>query len=100
MSRTRSPLLEEATRKAPRSARLWGLLGAARGRAGRTADAIAAYERSVSLSPTPLACNTLAALVVSSGGDPARAAALWRQSLALDPDQPDIRRFLERSGSR
>lgn len=93
-----APLLEDATRKAPRSARLWGLLGAAHGRAGREDAAIRAYERSVSLSPTPLACNTLAALLVASGGDRDRATALWRQSLALDPDQPDVRRFLRTHG--
>ena len=91
-------LLEEATRKVPRSARLWGMLGAAQGRAGRPDAAILAYERSVALSPTPLACNTLAALVVSNGGDRARAAALWRQSLALDPNQPQIRQFLRAHG--
>jgi Flp pilus assembly protein TadD len=52
----------------------------------------------VALSPTPLACNTLAALLVSQGGDRDRASALWRQSLALDPDQPDVRRFLRTHG--
>jgi tetratricopeptide (TPR) repeat protein len=96
---TREVLLEAVSRL-PRSARLWGMLGAAWGRAGQFDRAINAYERSVALEPTPLACKTLAALVLGERGNRARAVALWRQSIALDPDQPDVREFLRRSAVR
>jgi predicted AlkP superfamily phosphohydrolase/phosphomutase/tetratricopeptide (TPR) repeat protein len=78
----------------PRSAGLFGMLGAAWGRAGQLDKAIAAYQRSVALGPTPLACKTLAALLLGERKDKAAATALWKQSLALDPDQPDVREFL------
>jgi predicted AlkP superfamily phosphohydrolase/phosphomutase/tetratricopeptide (TPR) repeat protein len=87
-------LLEEATRQMPGSAAAWGLLGAAYGRAGRAEAALRAYERSVALRPTPLACKTLAALVLDQKKDRARAVALWRQSLALAPEQSDVQGFL------
>lgn len=95
--RTRD-VLQEGLRVLPRSAALWGMLGAAYGREGRLDLAVDAYERSVSLGPTPLACKTLAALVLDQGHDRGRAVALWRQSLRLDPEQPDVRRFLRRYG--
>ena len=85
-----------ATQALPRSAPLWAMLGAAWGRADRREAAISAYERSVALSPTALACKTLAALVFSERKDVSRAVSLWRQSLALDPDQPDVQAFLAR----
>src|SRR5262249_6381661 len=55
--------LEEATRRVPGSAPLWASLGAAYGRASRDAEALPAYERSVSIAPTPLTLKTLGALV-------------------------------------
>ena len=96
--RTRA-ILEEGLRALPRSAALWGMLGAAHGREGRLDLAVEAYERSVSLGPTPLACKTLAALLLDQRRDRRRAVALWRQSLSLDPEQPDVRRFLRRYGA-
>jgi tetratricopeptide (TPR) repeat protein len=91
--------LEEAVKRLPRSAALWGMLGAARGRAGQLDGAVRAYERSVSIRPTPLGCKTLAALLFERRGDRRRAVRLWRQSLALDPQQPDVEAFLRRYGS-
>jgi len=90
--------LEEAVRRLPRSAALWGMLGAARGRAGQLDAALRAYERSVALQPTPLGCKTLAALVFERRHDRRRAVRLWQQSLALDPQQPDVAAFLEKYG--
>jgi tetratricopeptide (TPR) repeat protein len=72
------------------------MLGAALGRAGELDAAIEAYEQSISLKPTALACKTLAALVFERRKDAGRAVALWRQSLALDPNQPDVTVFLRR----
>ncbi len=74
---------------------LWGMLGAAAGRAGDYPGAIAAYEKSISLKPTALACKTLAALYFEVRHDSARAVALWEQSLELDPGQADVRNFLK-----
>ena len=89
-------VLRESVKAAPDSNVLWGMLGAALGRAGELDSAIEAYERSISLKPTALACKTLAALVFERRKDSVRAIALWRQSLALDPKQPDVIAFLNR----
>jgi tetratricopeptide (TPR) repeat protein len=89
-------ILREAVAAAPDSNVLWGMLGAALGRAGELDPAMEAYERSISLKPTALACKTLAALIFERRKDAARAIALWRQSLALDPNQPEVTAFLRR----
>jgi tetratricopeptide (TPR) repeat protein len=90
--------LREGVRTVPQSARLWGMLGAAFGRQARLGDAMAAYEESVRLRPTALACKTLAALVFEERHDRQRAVGLWTQSLGLDPAQEDVRAFLRRFG--
>src|SRR5207249_872490 len=86
--------LQSAAAENPRSARLWTLLGATYGRQGDFEHAIDAYERAIALQPTALACKTLAALLFEIRHDRTRAVALWEQSLQLDRDQPDVRRFL------
>ncbi len=91
--------LEAAVARLPHSAALWGMLGAARGRAGQLDAAMRAYERSVAIQPTPLGCKTLAALLFERRGERRRAVRLWRQSLALDPRQPDVEAFLRRYGA-
>jgi tetratricopeptide (TPR) repeat protein len=92
--------LLEGVRAAPRSGALWGMLGAAYGRSNELERAIAAYERSIDLAPTALATKTLAALLFEVRKDRGRAVDLWKQSLSLDPDQPDVQDFLRRYGSR
>jgi tetratricopeptide (TPR) repeat protein len=91
-------ILREGTAALPASASLWAMLGAALGRAARLEDAIGAYERSVAAQPTPLTCKTLALLVYEVRHDRARATALWKQSLALQPGQPDVEAFLKKLG--
>jgi Flp pilus assembly protein TadD len=76
------------------------MLGAAHGRASKLEDAIGDYERSVAAQPTPLTCKTLAALLYEVRHDRARATALWKQSLALQPGQPDVEAFLKKLGVR
>ena len=93
-------VLLQAVARLSRSSALWGMLGAAWGRAGRLDKAIAAYQRSVTLGPTPLACKTLAALLLGEHQDRTAAVALWKQSLALDPNQPDVQEFLRRSAQQ
>jgi tetratricopeptide (TPR) repeat protein len=78
----------------PDSGPLWELLGASNGRAQRYDDAIAAYERAVAVHPTALACKSLAVLHYFHRRDAARAIALWKQSLTLDPNQADVRDLL------
>ncbi len=90
--------LERACHELPGSAGLWGMLGAAYGRLGALDKALEAYQRSVAIQPTPLALNTLAALYLEHRHDRATAVALWRRSLALAPDQADVRRFVASYG--
>jgi predicted AlkP superfamily phosphohydrolase/phosphomutase/tetratricopeptide (TPR) repeat protein len=85
-----------AVDRAPESARLWALLGGAYGRTGDLERALDAYERSVALQPTALACKTLAALVFEVRHDRERAVRLWEQSLELDRNQPDVQQFVRR----
>ena len=92
---TALPYLRAALDRHPESARLWTVLGAAYGRLGDLERAMDAYEHSVALEPSALACKTLAALVFEVRHDRTRAIALWRQSLQLDRNQPDVKRFLE-----
>jgi predicted Zn-dependent protease len=92
--------LEKATRALPSSAALWAALGAAQGRASRPQEALASYERSVSISPTPLSLKTLAALVFELKKDRPRAVELWKRSLALQPAQPDVQAFLSRYSTK
>ncbi|HTO86251.1 MAG TPA: alkaline phosphatase family protein [Thermoanaerobaculia bacterium] len=92
--------LREGLGAVPKSGALWGMLGAYYGRRDELEEAIDAYERSVKLSPTALATKTLAALLFEVRKDRGRAVELWKQSLSLDPDQPDVQEFLRRYGSR
>jgi predicted AlkP superfamily phosphohydrolase/phosphomutase/tetratricopeptide (TPR) repeat protein len=90
--------VREALDRTPKSAPLWSLLGGTYGRAGDFEHAIDAYERSVAIQPTALACKTLASLVFEVRHDRARALQLWQQSLALDSKQPDVQQFVRRFG--
>jgi tetratricopeptide (TPR) repeat protein len=92
---TALPYLRDALDRHPESARLWTVLGAAYGRLGDLERALDAYEHSVRLEPSALACKTLAALVFEVRHDRTRAIALWQQSLQLDRNQPDVQRFLQ-----
>jgi cytochrome c-type biogenesis protein CcmH/NrfG len=86
--------LRAALDRTPQAARLWAILGATYGEGGDYDAAIDAYQRSVSIEPTALACKTLAALLFEIRHDRARARELWEQSLELDRRQPDVQKFL------
>lgn len=88
--------IRAALNRTPQSAQLWTLLGGAYGRAGEYEPAIDAYQRSIDLRPTPLACKTLAALMFEVRHDRAKAVQLWKQSLELDRNQPDVQQFVRR----
>ncbi|HEX4439176.1 MAG TPA: alkaline phosphatase family protein [Thermoanaerobaculia bacterium] len=93
-------ILRDGTAALPASAAMWAMIGAAYGRASRMEDAIGAYEKSVAVRPTPLTCNTLAFLYYEVRHDRARATALWKQSLALQPGQRDVEALLRRAEGR
>ena len=90
--------IRAALSRSPDSAELWTVLGGAYGRSGDFAHAIDAYEHSVALKPTALACKTLAALVFEVRHDRARAVQLWERSLELDRNQPDVQQFVQQFG--
>jgi predicted AlkP superfamily phosphohydrolase/phosphomutase/cytochrome c-type biogenesis protein CcmH/NrfG len=92
--------LRRGVAELPGSASLWALLGAAYGRLARFDESIGAYEKSVEVAPTALSCKTLAALVFERRKDRPRAVALWKQSLDLDNNQPDVRGFLRAYGDK
>jgi predicted AlkP superfamily phosphohydrolase/phosphomutase/tetratricopeptide (TPR) repeat protein len=91
--------IRAALEQAPQSPQLWTLLGGAYGRAGDFEQAIEAYQRSVALQPTALACKTLAALIFEVRHDRSRALQLWEQSLELDRNQPDVQQFVRQFGA-
>ncbi len=91
--------IRSALESSPNSAQLWTLLGGAYGRSGDFEKAIDAYERSLALKPTALACKTLAALMFEVRHDRGRAFQLWQQSLELDQNQPDVQQFLRQFGA-
>jgi len=68
-------------------------------RAGRSADALPYFERSIQAGPTTMALNGMG-LTLLSMGERTKAAAAFRQSLKLDPKQPDIAGKLAELGAR
>ncbi len=88
-------VLERATLALPGSAGLWSLLGSVLARQSRFDEAIGAAERSVAIRPTAAACRNLG-ILLARRGDRARGARMLRQSLELQPDQPEVRAMLAR----
>ena len=60
------------------------------------AGALADFDVAVSLSPGDALAHASRGLARLCLGEPERAARDFRRSLELDPDQPEIRRYLER----
>jgi len=54
----------------------------------------AAFEQATALREDPDTLNSLAALELALGGDPAKARRLWQRSLELRPGQSDVERAL------
>jgi tetratricopeptide (TPR) repeat protein len=80
------PLLEDAQRLAPGRWEIEFELGRSLDRAGREADAVAAYERAIALEPAGSASRVnLGMLHLQVRGDPTAAQAQFIAALAADP---------------
>ena len=87
-------LFRQAIEREPRNADALLYLAGALASGGRPADALPYFERALDAGPpSTMALNGLG-LTRLAVGDSAGAAAAFRQSLRLDPNQPEIRRAL------
>ncbi len=91
-------LLQAAVRRQPENAEALLYLAGALAASGRSAEAVPFFERTLAAGPrTAMALNGLG-LTRLELGDRAGAAAAFRESLRLDPDQPDVARTLRDLG--
>lgn len=102
-------VLLEVTRLEPRQARLWGLLGQLRSRAGRFEEAVQAYGKALEIQPGDAASRgSLLEVLTRQLGRPEAAIAiaeegvrLMRSEVALrgDPVLPDLAASLNNLGT-
>ena len=87
-------LFRQAIDREPRNAEALLYLAGALASSGRPADALPYFQRALNAGPpSTMALNGLG-LTRLALGDTAGAAAAFRQSLRLDPNQPEIARTL------
>ena len=87
-------LLRRAVDQDPKNAEALLYLAGALAASGRPAEAVPFFERTLAVGPrTTMALNGLALTRIELG-DRRGAAAAFRESLRLDPDQPDVERRL------
>ncbi len=91
-------LLAAGLERMPAEARLWLLAGRFRLERQRCAAARDAFERAAALAPARPEAHAAVGVARLCLGDEAGAAAALRRSLALDPDQPELRRQLAELG--
>jgi tetratricopeptide (TPR) repeat protein len=91
-------LVAAALERLPQEARLWLLAGRLRLEREQCGPALAAFERAASLAPGRAEAHAAVGVARLCLGDEAGAAAALRRSLALDPDQPELRRQLAELG--
>jgi tetratricopeptide (TPR) repeat protein len=87
-------LLDRTLAIRPADPRLWLLRGRYRLEQQRCDAALDDFMRSVELDPGSALAHASRGLALLCRGDQAAALAAFRRSLALDPNQPEIRRFL------
>ena len=88
-------LLRKAVEREPRNAEALLYLAGALASGGHSAEAIPYFERALAAGPrSPMALNGLG-LTRLALGDSAAAATAFRESLRLDPDQPDVAKTLQ-----
>jgi cytochrome c-type biogenesis protein CcmH/NrfG len=91
-------LLRRAVDQDPKNAEALLYLAGALAASGRPAEAVPFFERALAVGPrSAMALNGLA-LTRLELGDRRGAAAAFRESLRLDPDQPDVERRLRGLG--
>jgi tetratricopeptide (TPR) repeat protein len=88
-------LLERATALRPGEPRLWLQHGRFRLEQQRCDLALADFTRALTLDPASAVAHASAGLALLCRGDEPAALAAFRRSLALDPNQPEVRRFLD-----
>jgi len=72
-------------------------LGALLGQRGDYPGAILALDRAVALDPQSIKAHNNLGTALLLAGDPRRSAAVFRGSLALNPDQPSVTALLRRA---
>jgi tetratricopeptide (TPR) repeat protein len=88
-------LLERTAALRPGDPRLWLLHGRYRLEQQRCDAALADFTRALELDPASAVAHASAGLALLCRGDEPAALAAFRRSLALDPNQPEVRRFLD-----
>jgi len=82
----------------PTDPRLWLLAGRLDLERERCEPALAAFERAVAIAPGRAEAHAAVAVARLCLGDPTGAATALRRSLAIDPNQPQLRRQLAELG--
>lgn len=88
-------LLERAAALRPGEPRIWLQHGRFRLEQQRCDLALADFTRALKLDPASAVAHASAGLALLCRGDEPAALAAFRRSLALDPNQPEVRRFLD-----
>lgn len=88
-------LLEPALAQAPDDVAILRALGDGHRESGNPARAAELYERSLALQAPDASLLNALGWSLAAAGQPARAVRYLEQSLEFDPDQPDVREFLE-----
>ena len=92
-------VLEEGRRRFPKSYTITVNSGTVLANAGDFSAAAAAFRRAIELAPdTTVARNNLALILLQGGGavgDREEGRRLLQESLEINPDQPEVRRFLQ-----
>jgi tetratricopeptide (TPR) repeat protein len=87
-------LLERTAALRPADPRPWLLHGRYRLEQQRCDAALDDFTRALGLDPASAVAHASAGLALLCRGDQPAALAAFRRSLALDPNQPEVRRFL------
>jgi tetratricopeptide (TPR) repeat protein len=88
-------LLERTAALRPGDPRPWLLHGRYRLERQQCEAALDDFTRAIRLDPASAVAHASAGLALLCRGDQPAALAAFRRSLALDPNQPEVRRFLE-----
>jgi tetratricopeptide (TPR) repeat protein len=91
-------LVTAALKVRPREPEFWLFRGRYRVEAEDCRGALADFEAAERLAPTDAAAYAADGVASLCAGDRARAARAFERSLALDPNQPKVKEFLQSLG--